>query len=231
MFGAAPDERAYTLDTDEQGRTWVRVRRRRARRAAAERHEQRARDLPQGARRRRAMSRADKLTQLTTRPLGLKGVSNPLPAAGRHRPGAADAGARDHAARHAHARPRGVAARLRGLRARLRRHRQGAGRRCCSCPPGRSIAITIAGPGRTVRRCRPQPGVDQPAGGAAGQRRSARAVRAARAPAEHLPPRTQGQARSRLRQPQRARRGGSGAARALRASTRARSRSRCSSPT
>jgi hypothetical protein len=81
MFGAAPDERAYVLDTDGQGRTWVRF----GDGAAGAR-------LPSGTNNVRATwrvglgvagnVRADTLTQAATRPLGFKGVSNPLPAQG-----------------------------------------------------------------------------------------------------------------------------------------------------
>ena len=122
-----PTERAYTLDVDEQGRNLVvfgdGVR---GARLPSGVNNVRA-HLPQGPRASTAMSRADKLTQLMTRPLGLKSVSNPLPAEGGTDPEPADAGAPEHAADDAHARPRRVAARLRRFRARLHRHRQGAG--------------------------------------------------------------------------------------------------------
>jgi hypothetical protein len=81
MFGAAPAERAYTLATDEQGRTFV-----------VFGDGVRGARLPSGANNVRASYRkglglagnvgADKLTQLMSRPLGLKSVSNPRPAEG-----------------------------------------------------------------------------------------------------------------------------------------------------
>ena len=81
MFGAAPTERAYTIETDEQGRTWLRF----GDGLAGAR-------LPSGVNNVRATYRkglgvagdvrADTLTQASTRPLGFKSVSNPLPAEG-----------------------------------------------------------------------------------------------------------------------------------------------------
>ena len=81
MFGAASAERAYTLETDEAGRTFVTFGD--GRRGAR---------LPSGQNNVRAAYRqglgadgnvaADALTQLVTRPLGLKGVSNPMEAQG-----------------------------------------------------------------------------------------------------------------------------------------------------
>jgi hypothetical protein len=81
LFGAAPTERAYTLGTDEQGKTFV-----------VFGDGARGARLPSGvnnvrARYRQGVGRdgnvgADKLTQLTTRPLGLKSVSNPAAAQG-----------------------------------------------------------------------------------------------------------------------------------------------------
>jgi len=81
MFGAAPTERAYTLATDEQGRTLVGFG-----------DGTRGARLPSGPNNVRASYRkglgaagnvaADKLTQLMSRPLGLKGVSNPREAEG-----------------------------------------------------------------------------------------------------------------------------------------------------
>lgn len=81
LFGAAPTEHAYTLDTDEQGRSLV-----------VFGDGVRGARLPSGENNVRASYRkglgsggnvgADKLTQLLSRPLGLKGVGNPLQAAG-----------------------------------------------------------------------------------------------------------------------------------------------------
>ena len=81
MFGAAPTERAYTLATDEQGRTFV-----------VFGDGVRGTRLPSGINNVHASYRkglgaagnvaADKLTQLMSRPLGVKSVSNPAPAEG-----------------------------------------------------------------------------------------------------------------------------------------------------
>lgn len=89
LFDAAPDERAYTLATDEQGKTWV-----------VFGDGVRGARLPSGVNNVRAAYRqglgqdgnvaSDKLTQLMTRPLGLKGVSNPLSAQGGTDPEPAD---------------------------------------------------------------------------------------------------------------------------------------------
>jgi len=81
LFGAAPTERAYTLSADEQGKTFVTFG-----------DGVRGARLPSGVNNVRARYRqgtgrdgnvaADKLTQLSTRPLGLKSVSNPAAAQG-----------------------------------------------------------------------------------------------------------------------------------------------------
>lgn len=81
LYGAAPQERAWVLETDEEGRTWVRF----GDGVAGAR-------LPSGTNNVHATwrvglgaagnVRADTLTQAATRPLGFKGVSNPLPALG-----------------------------------------------------------------------------------------------------------------------------------------------------
>ncbi|MBX3635891.1 MAG: putative baseplate assembly protein, partial [Rubrivivax sp.] len=88
MYGAARDERAYALRDDEQGRMWVEF----------GDGEQGAR-LPSGQSNVRATYRsgigaagnvrAETLTQLGSRPLGLKGVANPLAASGGTDPEAA----------------------------------------------------------------------------------------------------------------------------------------------
>jgi uncharacterized phage protein gp47/JayE len=90
LFDAAPTERAYTLDVDEQGRTFVTFG-----------DGTRGARLPSGinnvvAQYRRDLGAAgnvaaETLTQLMTRPLGLKSVSNPLPAEGGTDPEDADA--------------------------------------------------------------------------------------------------------------------------------------------
>jgi hypothetical protein len=81
LFGHAATERAYTLVTDEHDKLWVQF--------GDGEHGAR---LPSGVNNVRASYRqgigqggnvgADKLTQLMTRPLGLKGVSNPVAAQG-----------------------------------------------------------------------------------------------------------------------------------------------------
>jgi hypothetical protein len=89
LFGAGPDDRIYTLDVDEQGRSWVVF--------GDGVHGAR---LPSGINNVRASYRqglgragnvaADALTQLVTRPLGLKSVTNPFAAAGGTDPEAAN---------------------------------------------------------------------------------------------------------------------------------------------
>jgi predicted phage baseplate assembly protein len=81
LFGAAAAERAYTLAVDEQGKNWV-----------VFGDGVRGARLPAGVSNVRASYRqglgrggnvaSDKLTQLMTRPLGLKSVSNPVAARG-----------------------------------------------------------------------------------------------------------------------------------------------------
>ena len=89
LFGGTATERAYTLVTDEQAKTWV-----------VFGDGVRGARLPSGVNNVRANYRqglgkdgnvdADKLTQLLTRPLGLKSVSNPVPAQGGTDPEPAD---------------------------------------------------------------------------------------------------------------------------------------------
>jgi predicted phage baseplate assembly protein len=89
MFGTAPAERAYTLNIDEQGKAWV-----------VFGDGVRGARLPSGVNNVRARYRQglghegnvgpDKLTQLTTKPLGLKSVSNPVAAQGGTDPEPAD---------------------------------------------------------------------------------------------------------------------------------------------
>ena len=81
LFETAPSDRAYTLEPDEQGRLWV-----------VFGDGVRGARLPTGQNNVRATYRqglgaegnvrSDTLTQLTTRPLGLKSVSNPVAAEG-----------------------------------------------------------------------------------------------------------------------------------------------------
>jgi hypothetical protein len=77
-------------------------------------------------------------------PLGVKSVTNPLPAEGGADPESSD-DAPEHAAHDPHSGARSVGPRLRGLRARLQRHRE-AQARVLSLPAGRTVVITIAGP-------------------------------------------------------------------------------------
>jgi hypothetical protein len=89
LFDAGPRDRAFTLSSDEQGRTFVQFG-----------DGLRGGRPPSGVNNVRAHYRkglgaggnvsAESLTQLTTRPLGLKGVSNPRPAEGGTDPEAAD---------------------------------------------------------------------------------------------------------------------------------------------
>jgi predicted phage baseplate assembly protein len=89
LFGAGPRDRAFTLASDEQGRTFVQFG-----------DGARGARLSSGVINVRAEYRkglgaagnvaAESLTQLTTRPLGLKGVSNPRPAEGGTDPEDAD---------------------------------------------------------------------------------------------------------------------------------------------
>lgn len=89
LYGAARDDRAYTLSTDEQGRVWLQFG-----------DGVRGARLPSGLNNLRASYRqglgqsgnvpADRLSQLMSRPLGLKSVSNPLPAQGGTDPEPAD---------------------------------------------------------------------------------------------------------------------------------------------
>ena len=81
LFGAGPNDRVYTLRTDEQGKCWVQFG-----------DGVRGARLPTSVNNVRATYRqglgqdgnvdAEQLTQLQTRPLGLKSVANPLPASG-----------------------------------------------------------------------------------------------------------------------------------------------------
>ncbi|HEY5308700.1 MAG TPA: baseplate J/gp47 family protein, partial [Casimicrobiaceae bacterium] len=89
LFGLGPTERVYAVTTDEQGKTWV-----------AFGNGVHGARLPSGVNNVRASYRqglgkggnvaADKLTQLMTRPLGLKSVSNPVLAQGGTDPEPAD---------------------------------------------------------------------------------------------------------------------------------------------
>lgn len=89
MYGAGPSDRAYALNTDEQGKVWVVF----GDGASGARLPSRASNVR--AQYRQGLGQdgnvgADKLTQLMTRPLGLKSVSNPVPADGGTDPEPAD---------------------------------------------------------------------------------------------------------------------------------------------
>ena len=110
------------------GRDLRAVRRRRARRAAADR----ARTTC-ARRYRKGLGAAGNVgagrARAAARPAARRqGREQPGRGRRRRRPGAGGGRARVDPARRAHARPRGLAARLRGLRARVRRRRQGARR-------------------------------------------------------------------------------------------------------
>ena len=129
LYGAAP-ERPRLHDPHRQRREDdADLRRRRAGRAPADRHGQRRGALPQRHRPGRRGRLPATLTMLRAMPLGLRGVTNAVPAERRRGPGAAGRRAPQRAVDLADLRARGVAARLRELCARLPGHRQGARRR------------------------------------------------------------------------------------------------------
>ena len=84
--------------------------------------------------------KAEQISLLSTRPLGVKEVINPLPASGGADRETPRPGAQERAAGRHGARPAGVRAGLRGLRPRLRRHRQGS--RGASCPTAAARSST-----------------------------------------------------------------------------------------
>ncbi len=89
MFGTTPTERAYTLSTDEQGKTWVvfgdGVRGARVVSGVNNVRASHRQGLGQPGN-----VRSDTLTQLATRPPGLKSVTNPVAAQGGTDPEPAD---------------------------------------------------------------------------------------------------------------------------------------------
>ena len=173
LFGAAPTERAYTLDR-RAGQDLGGVRRRRARRAAAERR--RTTSAPRyrqglGSDGNVARRQADAADDAAAR---LEERQQPAAGAGRHRP---RAGRRRRGSTmplgDAHAGPRGVAARLRGLRAARSPASPRRRRRCCSCRPGRRSRSPW--PGQDGARCPPaNPVWNNLLARAEGERRSAR---------------------------------------------------------
>ena len=152
-----PRDRVFVTRDEPDGTPQRRVRRRSARRTSGHRLEQRARDLPQGHRRRRQPTRR------ATEP----GAGPAARAQGRDQPGARRPAAstrRDPHARvldpgpRAHPGPRGVPAGLRRLRARVHRHREGGRDRA---PAARRAHDRGHGRRRgrpSLRRTRPWPG-------------------------------------------------------------------------
>ena len=165
MFGAAPVERAYTLSTDEQGKTFVvfgdGVRGARLPSGV----EQCARDLSARHRERR-QRRGGEAHAIDDAAARLEERQQPGGGAGRHRSRARRPGAPDDAARHPHAGPRGVAARLRRLRDRVHRRRQGAGAGAAAA--GRADDRDHRGRAGRRGAVARQPGVEQPAAGPEG---------------------------------------------------------------
>jgi predicted phage baseplate assembly protein len=148
MFGAAPIERAYTLSVDEQGRNFV-----------VFGDGVRGARLPTGVNNVRAKYRkglgvggnviAEKLTQLTPPPLGVKSVTNPLAAEGGADPEPADA-ARDSMPLGTRTIGRAVSLLDYEDFARAYSGIAKAQARVLNLAGGRVVAITIAGPGGAV---------------------------------------------------------------------------------
>lgn len=144
MYGAAPAERSYTLDTDEQGRRFV-----------VFGDGVRGARLPSGTNNVRAAYRkglgtdgnvaADKLTQLMSRPLGLKSVSNPLKAEGGSDPEDRSA-ARGSMPLYTRTLGRAVSLLDYEDYARAFSGVTKAQAQVVNLPSGKTIAITIAGP-------------------------------------------------------------------------------------
>ena len=148
LFGAEPTDRAYTIDVDEQGRRFVEF--------GDGVHGAR---LPTGVNNVRATYRkgigvdgnvaADKLTQLVPPPLGVKSVTNPMPAEGGADPEPADAA---RASMPLMTRTLGRAVSVLDYEdfARAYSGIAKAQARVLHLPSGRVVAITIAGPAGTV---------------------------------------------------------------------------------
>ena len=192
LFEARPKDRAYVLGTDADGKAYVEFG-----------DGTRGSRLPTGSNNVRARYRkglgaggnvkAGALAQLLDRPLGVKGASNPVQAAGRRRPRAGVRGARVDPARRAHARARRLAARLRGLRARVRGGLEGArrGSPAADRPDGRRHRgprrRSRAGGRRAARRPRRRSALARRPAGGGGRRPGARGEGAARAPGRRRP--------------------------------------------
>jgi Baseplate J-like protein len=144
LYGAIPTDRAYTLTTDEQGRLFV-----------VFGDGMRGARLPSGGNNLRATYRkgtgaegncpADALTQLMSRPLGLKGVANPIAAAGGTDPEAPDA-ARESIPLVTRTLGRAVSVLDYEDFARAFTGVAKARAAVLDLPGGRTVAITIAGP-------------------------------------------------------------------------------------
>ena len=167
LFGAASGERAYTVAPDAQGRLWLQFG-----------DGQRGARLPSGVNNVRASYRqgigqagnvaAGQLTQLLSRPLGLKSVANPLPAQG-----GTDAEPAEWARRSM---PLGT--RTLGRAVSLLDYEDfalaftgiaKAQAQVLHLPAGNTIAITVAGQDGAAVATH-QSGLGQPAGGAEGRR-------------------------------------------------------------
>ncbi|HEV8549254.1 MAG TPA: putative baseplate assembly protein [Polyangiaceae bacterium] len=148
LFGAPPTERSYTLTTDEQGRKFV-----------AFGDGVRGARLPSGSNNVRASYRKgigeagnvkpDRLTQLMSRPLGVKSVSNPLAAEGGTDPESAEA-ARQSMPLTARTLGRAVSVLDYEDFARAFSGVAKAQASVLALPSGPTIAITLAGPGGAV---------------------------------------------------------------------------------
>ena len=140
LFGAGPERpRVRRSGTDEHGKAYVAVRRRRrAARACRPARTTCARATGRASAR-PATSRPARSRSSSTGRSASRASSNPVPASGGVDPEPEDAARDVDPARRAHARPRRLAARLRGLRPRVRRRRRRRTRRSSRCgPAGRS---------------------------------------------------------------------------------------------
>ena len=196
LFGAGTRDRFFTLQSDEQSRNFI-----------AFGDGLRGARPSSGVNNVRANYRkglgvagnvaADSLTQPTQRPLGLKGVSNPLPAEGGTDPEAADQ-ARQSMPLMTRTLGRAVSVLDYEDFSRAFAGIAKARAQVVHMASGPVIAITIAGPGGVVISP-DSPDLDQPCSRADRQRRSPCRGSAARASAGHVPRRPARQARSRFR--------------------------------
>ena len=96
LLDEGPDSESYQVRIADDGKAEVTFGDGSTGHAAADRRGERRGDLSHGHRRRRAWSGADRLTLLLTRPLGIRGVTNPVGASGAADPETRDA-ARENA--------------------------------------------------------------------------------------------------------------------------------------